>query len=93
VDARVQVAGIDPRRNGRHTAQRSRYARADQIGRNERAEERKDAREDESARHAPLGVGHHRERLACPDRHARATGQREGPLEQPQIADVGEGER
>ena len=69
VDARVQVAGVDARRDRRHPPQRPRDARADQIGGEQRADEREQAREDERARDAVLGLRDRRERLADADRH------------------------
>ena len=71
VDARVQVAGVDARGDRGHPAQRARHARADQVGAEQRADEREHAGEDERARDAVLGVRDGRQRLADADRHAR----------------------
>ncbi len=75
VDPRVQVAGVDARRDRGHPSQRSRHARADQEGRQQRAGEREDPGEDERARDARLRVRDRAERLADADRtraHRRA---------------------
>ena len=63
----MQVAGVHARGDGGHPAQRARDARADQVGAEQRAGEREDAREDERARDAALGAGDRGQRLADPD--------------------------
>ncbi len=90
VDPRVQVARIDARRDGGHPAQRAREARAEQVGGEQRARERQQAGEDERARDAALGMCDGRERLADADRHGQGARHVHDPLEQAQVADVGE---
>ncbi len=88
VNARMQVARVHPRSHRGHPAQRPRQARADQIRGQQRAGERQQPGEDESAGDATLRAHDARQRLADADRHDHAPADTHAALEHPQIADV-----
>ena len=91
VDARLELARVDPRGDRSHPPQRSRDARADEVGGQQRGGERERAGKDEGARDAVLGAVHRLQGLADADPHAGRAADRDAPLEQAQVADVGEG--
>ncbi len=93
VDAGMQVAGVHLCRHRRHPPQRPREARPDQQRRRQRPDERQQPRQDERPRHAPLGVRDARQRLPHPNRHGGSAGDPHRPLEQTQVADVGQVQR
>ncbi len=77
----------------RHSPEGTRDARANHIGRHQRAQQSEDAGQDERARNAALGMRNHSQGLARGDEDVHPAGQDHAALEQSQVAHIGEVQR